>query len=72
MMMVAKQEQSVLKYVAEFERLSAPLKDALEACLVATFRRDLKLEVRAELKLTNAVTLREVMEMAIRVEERNT
>lgn len=61
----------MLEYVEEFERVSAPLKDAPEACLIAAFRQGLKPEIRAELKLTMAVTLRETMETAVRIEEKN-
>lgn len=55
----------------EFERLSAPLKGICEESLIGAFRVALKPEIIAELRLTSAVTLGEIMEMAIRVEERN-
>ncbi|XP_028775121.1 uncharacterized protein LOC114732011 [Neltuma alba] len=71
MLYAAKQNRSVLEFVEEFERLAAPLPDIPEESLIGTFRVALRPEIRAELRLTSASSLREVMEMAIRVEERN-
>lgn len=71
MLFLAKQERIVLEYVEEFERLSAPLREASEEYLIGAFRNGLRAEVKVELRLTNALSLREVIESALCVEERN-
>ncbi|KAF7821313.1 Retrotransposable element Tf2 [Senna tora] len=66
-----KQTSIVGKYREKFELLSAPLKEASEEMLVGFYQSGLKEEVRAELRMTQAQSLIDVMDMSQKIEERN-
>lgn len=66
-----KQEGSVMEYVEVFERLSFPLTDAPEECLMGAFLYGLKTEVQAELEIAEESDLEGLIKMALRVDERN-
>ncbi|KAF7810390.1 Retrotransposable element Tf2 [Senna tora] len=58
-------------YRERFELLSAPLKDATKEILIGFYQNGLKEEVRAELRMTQAQNLIDIMDMSQKVEERN-
>ncbi|KAF7802354.1 Retrotransposable element Tf2 [Senna tora] len=71
MLMALKQIGSVAEYREKFELLSAPLKDAPEDMLIGVFLNGLKEDVRAELRMSRAQNLLEVLDLAHKVEDRN-
>ncbi|KAF7836177.1 Retrovirus-related Pol polyprotein from transposon 17.6 [Senna tora] len=70
-LMAHKQSGTVGDYRERFELLSAPLKDATEEMLIGFYQNGLKEEVRAELRMTQAQNLLDVMDMSQKIEERN-
>ncbi|KAF7812804.1 Retrotransposable element Tf2 [Senna tora] len=71
MLMALKQTGSAAEYREKFELLSAPLKDAPEDMLISVFLNGLKEDVRAELRMSRAQNLLEVLDLAHKVEDRN-
>ena len=61
----------MLEYVETFERLSFPLKDALEECLMGAFVYRLRTEIQAELEIADGNDLEGLIKLALRVDERN-
>ncbi|KAG5596542.1 hypothetical protein H5410_037774 [Solanum commersonii] len=66
-----KQVSTVTVFREEFEKVSASMKEASDGMLSGVFLNGLKEEIRAEVMLLQAQTLREIMEMAQKVEDRN-
>lgn len=71
-LMVLKQSTTVAEYREQFEAISVTISGAEDDVLIRAFKNGLKEEVRAELRLQKGLTMFELMEMAQRVEERNT
>ena len=67
-----KQTTTVTVFREEFEKVSASMTEASDEMLSGVFLNGLKLkeEIRAEVMLLRAQTLREIMEMAQKVEDR--
>ncbi|KAF7826330.1 Retrotransposable element Tf2 [Senna tora] len=70
-LMAHKQTSDVDEYRERFELLSAPLKEATEEMLIGFYQNGLKEEVRAELRMTQAQNLLDIMDMSQKIEERN-
>ncbi|KAF7810403.1 Deoxycytidylate deaminase [Senna tora] len=70
-LMAHKQTHNVGEYRERFELLSAPLKEVSEEMLIGFYQSGLKEEVRAELRMTQAQSLMDVMDMSQKIEERN-
>ena len=60
-----------MDYIEKFELLSATLDSCEEEMLKAAFMNGLKREVKADLRLMKLGNLAEIMDMAVRIEERD-
>lgn len=69
--MALKQVGPVQEYREQFEAMSAPLENALEEVLRGAFLNGLTKEVRCDVKLMHPKDLKELMNFAIQVEDRN-
>lgn len=65
------QTTTVNEYRRQFIETAAPLEHLSENILLGQFINGLKEEIRAEVRLLNPVNVKQAMEMAIKVEERN-
>ncbi|KAF7821858.1 Retrotransposable element Tf2 [Senna tora] len=70
-LMAHKQTHDVGEYKERFKLLSALLKDATEEMLIGFYQNGLKEEVRAELRMTQAQNLLDIMDMSQKIKERN-
>ncbi|KAF3620212.1 hypothetical protein FXO37_33359 [Capsicum annuum] len=66
-----KQTTTVTAFREEFEKVSASMNEASDEILLGALLNGMKKEIRAEVMLLRAQTLREIMEMAQKVEYRN-
>ena len=71
MIMALKQLESVAEYIEKFEQLSSSIGTCEEEMLRAAFLNGLKLEIKADLRLMKLTTLAELMDMSLKLEERD-
>ena len=71
MLMALRQTLGVAEYIERFELLSALISSCEEEMLKATFLNGLKLEIKADLRLMKLTTLAELMDMSLKLEERD-
>lgn len=60
------------EYRRKFIETAAPLDPVAEEILLGQFLKGLKEDIRAEVRLLSPVSLEQAMELALRVEEKNT
>lgn len=66
------QTTTVMEYRRKFIETAAPLERLPEDIMLGQFLNGLKEDIRVEVRLLNPVNLEQAMELAVRVEERNT
>ena len=71
MLMALRQNSSITEYIEKFELMSAALGSCDEEMLKAAFMNGLKVNIKADLRLLRFPRLAELMEMALRIEERD-
>ena len=71
MLMALRQTGGVMEYIEKFELLSATLDSGDEEMMKAAFMNGLRRDVKADLRLMKLETLAEIMDMAVRIEERD-
>ncbi|XP_028768491.1 uncharacterized protein LOC114726095 [Neltuma alba] len=69
--MALRQTRSVSDYIERFELISATLDHCDDEVLIAAFFNGLRVEIKVDLRLLKLNSLAELMDMALRLEERN-
>ncbi|XP_028796878.1 uncharacterized protein LOC114752313 [Neltuma alba] len=71
MLMALRQRGIVVEYIERFELLSATLDKCDDEVLIAAFLNGLHPDIKADLRMIPSHSIRELMDMALRIEERN-